>query len=77
MNHVFGLLPRGGAPAGGPPGGWGDLVKRTGMGGIVYVSSLGGAVGVVPSSSFVGRGSLQIGHLSDTDRSRVKQFIHR
>lgn len=47
------------------------------MGGVVHVSSLGGAVGVVPSSSFVGKGSLQIGHLSDTDRSRVRQLMHR
>lgn len=69
--------PRGGAPAGGPPGGRGGLVERTEVGGVVYVSSLGGAVGVAPSSSFVGRGSLQIGHLSDTDKSRVRQFMHR
>lgn len=48
------------------------------VGGLLdYGVSGGGADGVLLSSSFVGRGSLQMGQRSEAERRRVRQLMQR
>lgn len=46
-------------------------------GSLGYGVSGGGADGVLLSSSFVGRGSLQMGQRSEAERRRVRQLMQR